>query len=232
MTISVIIVDDQTLIRSAVRSLLDVDPELTVLGEASNGAEAVELVRRLRPAVVVMDIRMPGMDGIEATRVITGDPETAGCHVLILTTFEDDHYVFQALRAGASGFVGKGADPEELVHAVRTVARGEALLSARATRALIDRFVPRTPQAVPETSPDTAGLTEREREIVVLVARGLSNDDIAEQLVISPLTVKTHLNRAMAKLSVHDRAQLVIFAYEHNLFGQYGSARSTDPRPE
>ncbi|GAB3767569.1 response regulator transcription factor [Microlunatus parietis] len=223
MTVGVIIVDDQALIRSAVRSLLDGDPELTVLGEARNGAEAVQLVRTLRPAVVVMDIRMPGMDGIEATRMIMDDPETAGCQVLILTTFEDDHYVFQALRAGASGFVGKGAGPDELVQAVRTIARGEALLSARATRALIDRFVPRTPQTVPEITPEAAGLTERELEIVVLVARGLSNDEIAEHLVISPLTVKTHINRSMAKLSVHDRAQLVIFAYEHNLFSRYGN---------
>lgn len=218
ITIDAIIVDDQALIRSAVRSLLDGQPDINVVGEAKNGAEAIELAERAKPDVVVMDLRMPIMDGIEATRLLTGDPDRPGCHVLVLTTFEEDPNVFRALRAGASGFVGKGASPEELVHAVRTVAAGESLLSPRATRALINRFLPHSPD--PDRSSPPAGfeeLTERELEIVLLVAHGLSNDEIAGRLIISRLTVKTHLNRAMIKLGVHDRAQLVIYAYENRL---------------
>lgn len=221
MIISTIVVDDQPLIRSAVRSLLEDQPDLTVLGEAATGTEAIDLTRRLRPNVVVMDIRMPIMDGIDATRILTTDPETADSHVLVLTTFEEDEYVFRALRAGASGFVGKGTDPDELVHAVRTVARGESLLSPRATRALIDRFLPRSADPDKVRTPDGIDdLTERELEIVILVAKGLSNEQIADRLVISPFTVKTHLNHAMSKLAVHDRAQIVILAYEHGLLSR------------
>lgn len=218
MNISTIVVDDQPLIRSAVRSLLDAQPDLAVLGEAATGTGAIELTRRFHPTVIVMDIRMPIMDGIEATRILTTDPDTADCHVLVLTTFEEDEYVYGALKAGASGFVGKGADPDELVHAVRTVARGEALLSPKATQTLIDRFLPRS-STPPDLKRLTAvdELTERELEIILLVARGLANEEIASRLTISRLTVKTHLNHAMIKLGVHDRAQVVIFAYENGL---------------
>jgi DNA-binding NarL/FixJ family response regulator len=217
--ITVLLVDDQTLIRSAVRALLAAAPNVEVVGEATTGIEAVEQAGRLKPAVVLMDIRMPVMDGIEATSRITSDPSTADSRVLILTTFEEDEYVFRALQAGASGFIGKGTEPDDLVRAVYTVSRGEALLSPPATRSLIDRYVvvgaaTAKSDAVLEA---VAQLTEREREILLLVAQGLSNDDIAHRLVISPLTAKTHVNRAMYKLAAHDRAQLVIAAYESGL---------------
>lgn len=217
--ISVLLVDDQTLIRTAVRALLSSAPDLDVVGEATTGAEAVDQALLLQPNVILMDIRMPGMDGIEATSRITQDPRNAGSRVLILTTFEEDEYVFRALRAGASGFIGKGTEPDDLVHAVHTVSRGESLLSPRATRSLIDRYVIPAPAATTTAAAMrlVGQLTERERQILMLVAQGLSNDEIANHLVISPLTVKTHVNRAMFKLSAHDRAQLVIIAYESGL---------------
>lgn len=217
--VSVLLVDDQTLIRTAVRALLAAASDVEVVGEATTGVEAVEQTARLAPDVVLMDIRMPVLDGIEATRRITTDPGTGQSRVLVLTTFEEDEYVFRALQAGASGFIGKGTEPEDLVRAVRTVSRGEALLSPRATRSLIDRFVVGGSAAAvgADARRRLDQLTEREREIVLLVASGLSNDEIAEALVISPLTVKTHVNRAMFKLAAHDRAQLVILAYEGGL---------------
>ncbi len=213
--IAVVVVDDQALIRTAVRDLLDGEPDITVVAEATDGESAVEEVRRRRPDVVVMDIRMPRMDGIEATTLICRDPALADTRVLILTTFEEDEYVVAALRAGASGFVGKGAEPEEIGRAVRAVHAGDELLSPAATRALIGRFVRSTaPVAAPRS---LAPLTDREREILVLVARGRSNDAIAAELFISPHTAKTHLKRVMTKLGAHDRAQLVIAAYESEL---------------
>lgn len=214
-TISVAVVDDQALIRAAVKDLVGHESGLTVAGEAMNGAEAIELARRAQPDVILMDIRMPVMDGIEATRRICADPDLAAVRVLILTTFEEDEYVVQALRAGASGFIGKGTEPAALMNAIRTVHEGEALLSPRATRGLIDRYVaPVAASAVPQ---QLVGLTAREREVLLLVAKGQSNQEIAEELYISPATAKTHVNRTMAKLLAHDRAQLVIIAYESGL---------------
>ena len=219
MTIRVLLADDQPLIRSAVRALIEGSEGLTVAGEAMNGAEAVEQARLLLPDVVLMDIRMPVMDGIEATRRICGDPALAGVKVLVLTTFEEDAYIVEALRAGASGFIGKGTEPEALIQAVHTVHAGEALLSPVATRLLVDRYVLAAPAGRAPRAP-VAGLdqlTEREREVLVLVATGLSNSEIAGSLVISPATAKTHVNRIMTKLYAHDRAQLVIAAYESGL---------------
>jgi DNA-binding NarL/FixJ family response regulator len=218
MTIRVLLADDQPLVRSGFAVFVDAAPDLEVAGQAATGREAVELTRRTRADVVVMDIRMPDLDGIAATRAITEDPALAGTRVLVLTTFEIDEYVYQALRAGASGFLGKSAEPGELLDAVRAVHRGDALLSPAATRALITRFL-----AQPErldasaTAGRLAALTEREREVLQLVGTGLSNEDIAARLVVSAHTVKTHVNRTMAKLGVHDRAQLVIAAYETGL---------------
>jgi DNA-binding NarL/FixJ family response regulator len=197
--------------------LVDSAPDLEVVAEAANGHEAVELARSSRADVVLMDIRMPELDGLAATRQIVADEALAGVRVLILTTFEVDQYVFEALRAGASGFLGKGVEPAELIDAIRVVARGDALLSPRAVRGLIDQFLAQ-PEVDRSTVPDRlASLTEREREIIGLVATGLSNDDIAEQLVVSPMTVKTHVNRAMVKLDARDRAQLVVIAYQSGL---------------
>lgn len=215
--ISVLLADDQALIRSAVRDLVAHEPDLEIAGEAEDGARAVQLARRLHPDVVLMDIRMPGLDGIGATAAICDDPALAATRVLVLTTFEEDEYVLQALRAGASGFVGKGTEPDALMAAIRTVHRGDALLSAAATAALIRRFVQPadgTGRALPEV---LRGLTDREVEILELVGRGLGNQAIAERLVISPATAKTHVNRVMTKLGAHDRAQLVITAYESGL---------------
>ncbi|GAA1060066.1 response regulator transcription factor [Agromyces bracchium] len=221
MTARVLVVDDQPLIRQAVRALLDAEPTLEVVGEAADGAEALDLVRELRPDVVLMDIRMPGLDGIEATRRIGADPALADVRVLILTTFEEDENVVRALHAGASGFIGKGTDPDALVEAVHTVHAGESLLSPSATRVLIERYVRPGPVPAPAATSSLgaalATLTDREREVLVLVAGGLSNDDLAERLVISRHTAKTHVNRVMAKLGAHDRAQLVIAAYEAGL---------------
>lgn len=214
---TVLVVDDQALIRSAVRDLLDAAPAIDVVGEAADGEVAVELTRRLSPDVVVCDIRMPRMDGIEATRQICADPALTATRVLILTTFEEDDYVVAALRAGASGFIGKGAEPEEIVHAVLTVDEGGALLSPVATRAMIERYVRHAASDAPVPSPALDALTEREREVLQHVGRGRSNDEIAAVLFISPHTAKTHVKNTMLKLGAHDRAQLVIAAYESGL---------------
>ncbi|MFK3983313.1 response regulator [Micromonospora sp. NPDC050397] len=219
MTIRVLLADDQNLIRAGFRVLVDSAPDLEVVGEATTGLEAVELARTTRADVVLMDIRMPDLDGLAATRQITEDEGLAGVRVLILTTFEVDEYVLQALRAGASGFLGKGVDPAELLDAIRVVARGDALLSPVATKGLIARFLsqPEDQTAAATVPAQLNTLTEREREVLVLVAAGLSNDEIAERLVVSPLTAKTHVNRAMAKLGARDRAQLVVIAYQSGL---------------
>ncbi|GGZ20510.1 DNA-binding response regulator [Streptomyces inusitatus] len=222
MTIRVLLADDQTLLRSAFRILVDSEPDMEVVGEAADGSQAVALARSERADVVLMDIRMPGTDGLAATRAITADPELAGVRVVMLTTFEVDEYVVQSLRAGASGFLGKGAEPEELLSAIRVAAGGEALLSPAATKGLIAKFLAQggdfdDDQRSEAYSQRLAALTVREREVLVLVAGGHSNDEIAERLQVSPLTVKTHVNRAMAKLSARDRAQLVVIAYESGL---------------
>lgn len=220
---AVLVVDDQSLIRQAVTDILGDQADITVVGEAVNGADAVALASSLRPDVVLMDIRMPELDGIGATAAICADPALAETRILILTTFEEDEYLVAALRAGASGFIGKGAEPDEIVRAVRAVHAGDTLLSPAATRSLITKYVlpasrsvtrNREPGAVP---PALTQLTEREREVLLLVARGRSNQDIADDLVISPHTAKTHVNRIMTKLYAHDRAQLVIIAYESGL---------------
>jgi DNA-binding NarL/FixJ family response regulator len=218
MTIRVLLADDQALVRAGFGMLIDSTPDMEVVGEAADGAEAVSLARSTRADVVLMDIRMPNMDGVEATRMITEDDDLAGVRVLILTTFERDDYVLRALRAGASGFLGKSAEPERLLDAIRVVERGDALLSPTATRSLIARALAGGDPDQPPPLPDgLASLTERERELVGYVAQGNSNDEIAEQLVLSPLTVKTHVNRAMAKLGARDRAQLVVIAYRTRL---------------
>ncbi|MFC1411441.1 response regulator [Streptacidiphilus sp. N1-12] len=217
MTIRVVIADDQVLVRAGLKVLVDSAPDLEVVGEAATGREAVSLAREARADVVLMDIRMPDMDGLAATRAITADEDLAGVRVLVLTTFEVNEYVFQALRAGASGFLGKGAEPDDLLDAIRVVARGESLLSPAATQGLIARFLEQ-PDKPPARSPEQLSvLTDREREIVALVAGGGSNDDIAEELAVSPLTVKTHVSRALLKLGARDRAQLVVLAYESGL---------------
>ncbi|MBS1896975.1 MAG: response regulator transcription factor [Actinobacteria bacterium] len=213
--IRVLIADDQPLIRSAVAGLLRHEEDIEVVGEAADGEEAVGLARTARPDVVVMDLRMPGTDGIAATGLLRADPGLEGTRVLVLTTFEDEENVLAALRAGASGFLGKGVDPAEIVRAVRTVHAGEELLSPAATRALIRRSLDAGPAHSPRLLP--AELTEREIEILGLVGRGLSNEQIGAALFISPATAKTHVNRTMVKLDAHDRAQLVIAAYESGL---------------
>ena len=216
MTIRVVLADDQALIRSGFRVLIDSADDLEVVGEASTGEQAVRLARSSRADVVLMDIRMPGMDGLAATRAITSDDDLAGVKVVVLTTFETDAYVIEAVRAGASGFVGKGIEPTDLLDAIRTVAGGEALLSPKATQALLAEFAAAgTGPAIPDSVLDE--LTTREREMMALAAHGLSNDDIANRLFLSPLTVKTHVNRAMMKLAVRDRAQLVALAYQTGL---------------
>ena len=229
---TVLVVDDQPLIRQAVTDILDGVDGVEVVGDAVNGREAVMRASTLRPDVVVMDIRMPDLDGIGATAAICADPLLAGTKVLILTTFEEDEYLVAALRAGASGFIGKGAEPDEIVRAVRAVHAGESLLSPVATRSLIERYVlpdggraagtgsaPRAAASPPSpvVPPELTHLTDREREVLLLVARGRANADIAADLVISPHTAKTHVNRIMTKLDAHDRAQLVIVAYETGL---------------
>jgi DNA-binding NarL/FixJ family response regulator len=213
--IRALLADDQALVRAGFRALLDAESDVEVVGEAADGAEALQLARRLVPDVVLMDIRMPGMDGLEATRLISQDPALTAVRVIVLTTFQLDEYVFEALRSGASGFLVKDIEPAELVHGVRAVARGDALLAPSVTRRLIEEFAARSRQ--PPAAPGLALLTEREREVVALVGEGLSNDEIAERLVVSPATAKTHVSRAMTKLHARDRAQLVVTAYESGL---------------
>jgi DNA-binding NarL/FixJ family response regulator len=216
MTIRVVLADDQALIRSGFRVLIDPADDLEVVGEAATGDDAVRLARSTRADVVLMDIRMPGTDGIAATRAITDDDDLAGVKVVVLTTFEIDAYVIEAVRAGASGFLSKSIEPADLLDAIRTVAGGDALLSPKATQALLAEFATAgTGPAIPADR--LADLTTREREMMTLAAHGLSNDQIAERLFLSPLTVKTHINRAMMKLAVRDRAQLVVLAYQSGL---------------
>ena len=218
--IRVVVADDQPLLRTGFKALISSAADLEVVGEAGDGREAARLARAAAADVVLMDIRMPVLDGLAATRLITADPDLAAVKVLILTTFEIDAYVFEALRSGASGFLGKSAEAEELLAAIRTVNRGDALLSPAATRTLIGRFLamPAGPTPVPdEARRGLDALTEREREICALVATGLANDEIAARLVLSPATVKTHVNRAMVKVGARDRAQLVVFAYRCGL---------------
>jgi DNA-binding NarL/FixJ family response regulator len=227
--IRVLLADDQVLVRAGFRVLLESAGDIAVIGEAANGGVAVALAREHAPDVVLMDLHMPEVDGVTATRLIAGDARLAATRVVVLTTFDDEENVFAALRAGASGFLVKDIEPAELLQAVRVVARGDALLSPSVTRAVISAFTgggrgpagvlppapgPARPRA---TLPGLSSLTDREREVVALVAAGMSNDEIARQLVVSPLTAKTHVSRAMTKLNARDRAQLVVFAYEHGL---------------
>ncbi|TDC52587.1 response regulator transcription factor [Jiangella ureilytica] len=212
---TVLLADDQRLVRAGFRSILDGEPDLDVVGEAADGAEALTLVRELRPEVVLMDVRMPELDGLEATRRIVADPALAGVRVVILTTFDLDDYVYGALRAGASGFLVKDTEPMELIHAVRVVARGDALIAPSITRRLISEIAGRAAKPVPNARLNA--LTEREREVLELVAAGLSNDEIADRLVLSPATAKTHVSRILTKLDARDRAQLVVLAYEAGL---------------
>lgn len=214
--IRVLLVDDQPLLRSGFRALLDIEDDIEVVAEAADGREGVALARQHLPDIALVDIQMPVVDGIEATRLIAADPALAGVHVVILTNYGFDEYVFDALRAGAAGFLVKDIVPEDLLHAVRVAARGDALLAPSITRKLIDRYVTQPPHAIGGDA-ELTGLTHREREAVALVAQGLSNDEIADRMVISPLTAKTHVNRAMTKLHARDRAQLVVLAYESGL---------------
>lgn len=213
--IRVLLVDDQPLIRSGFRALLDLEDDIEVVAEAADGKEGLELAREHLPDVALVDVQMPVVDGIEATRRIAADPALAQVHVVILTNYGLDEYVFDALRAGAAGFLVKDIVPDDLLHAVRVAARGDALLAPSITRKLIDRYVSQPLDTGAETGLEE--LTGREREAVALVARGLSNDQISDRMVISPMTVKTHVNRAMAKLHARDRAQLVVLAYESGL---------------
>jgi DNA-binding NarL/FixJ family response regulator len=213
--IGVVLADDQALVRAGFAALIDAQDDMQVVGQAADGAEAVTLVREHRPDVVLMDIRMPGVDGLSATRTIVADPALADVRIVILTTFELDEYVFEALRAGATGFLVKHTEPAELIRAVRMVASGDALLSPSVTRRLIAEFADRAKE--PPVSNRLDALTDREREVIAVVAQGLSNDEIAAKLYLSPATVKTHVNRAMAKLAARDRAQLVVLAYEAGL---------------
>jgi DNA-binding NarL/FixJ family response regulator len=216
VTVRVVLVDDQALIRAGFRAIIDSADDLEVVGEAEDGVEAVDLVRAARADVVLMDIRMPGRDGIETTRAITSEDDLAGVRVIVLTTFELDEYVVAAMAAGASGFLDKGVEPDVLLDAIRVVAAGDALLTPRATRALL-ASIESAPAATPVDEDAVAALTTREREVVGLVGRGLSNGEIAEQLYLSPLTAKTHVSRAMTKLHARDRAQLVVIAFRTGL---------------
>jgi DNA-binding NarL/FixJ family response regulator len=216
MSVRVVLADDQALIRVGLRALIDAEPDIEVVGEASDGEEALRVVREQRPDVVVMDIRMPVLDGLEATRLIAADPQLSSVRVLVLTTFEIDEYVFEALRAGAGGFLLKDAEPTELLRAIRVVAAGDSLLSPAVTRRVIEAFSARPAPVAPRTKL-LVDLTAREREVVALAGCGLSNDEIAERLVISPATARTHVSRSMQKLGARDRAQLVVFAYESGL---------------
>lgn len=217
MSIGVLIADDQALVRRGFRMILEIEPDLTVLGDVADGEQAVEQVRRLRPDVVLMDVRMPGTDGIEATRRIVEDPELAGhARVLMLTTFDMDQYVFDALQAGASGFLLKDVQPELLVAGIRSVHAGEALLAPSVTRRMIAAFLQRSPVR-PAAVSRYRLLTTREQEILRLLAKGMTNLEIADELVVSETTVKTHISRVLAKLELRDRVQAVIFAYDHGL---------------
>jgi RNA polymerase sigma factor (sigma-70 family) len=213
--IRLLLADDQALVRAGFRALLDAEPDVEVVGEASHGREAVELARALVPDVVLMDVRMPELDGLATTRAIADDEALAAVHIVILTTFEQDEYVFEALRAGASGFLVKDTEPADLVRAVRAVAAGDALLSPGVTRRLIEEYASHAKGS--DVAPALDELTEREREVMALVAEGLSNEEIAQKLFVSPATAKTHVSRAMVKLRARDRAQLVVFAYESGL---------------
>ncbi|MFD9334422.1 response regulator [Streptomyces sp. NPDC060028] len=213
--IRVLLADDQLLVRAGFRALLDAQPDIEVVGEAGNGEETLRLVRELRPDVVLMDIRMPVLDGLAATRRITDDAALAEVRVVMLTTFELDEYVFEAIRSGASGFLVKDTEPEELVRAVRAVVEGDALLSPGVTRRLIAEFAARSRKPAAVEGLDR--LTDREREVMALVGLGLTNEEIARRLVVSPLTAKTHVSRTMVKLGARDRAQLVVLAYESGL---------------
>ncbi|MDL4821740.1 response regulator [Actinomadura opuntiae] len=213
--IGVVLADDQTLVRAGFRSILEGEDDLEILAEAGDGERAVRLARELRPDVVLMDVRMPVLDGLEATRRIVSDPALAGVKVVILTTFDLDEYVYGAIKAGASGFLVKDTEPPELIHGVRVVARGDALLAPAVTRRLIAEFASRITAPPPTVRLDA--LTAREREVLELVAQGLSNEEIAERLVLSPATAKTHVSRILAKLGARDRAQLVVLAYESGM---------------
>lgn len=216
MTLRVVVADDQALVRAGFVSLLDAADDITVVAEATDGSEAVAAATEHRPDVVLMDVRMPGTDGLVATRAITGDPALAATRVVVLTTYEMDEYVFEALRAGASGFLTKDVEPDDLREAVRTVAAGQALLSPSVTRRVVDSFASGT-SSTPRRPERLEVLTDREREVLELVGRGLSNDEIGTQLYMSPLTAKTHVSRIMSKLAARDRAQLVVLAYETGL---------------
>ncbi|GAA5189853.1 response regulator transcription factor [Rugosimonospora acidiphila] len=222
--IRILLADDQALIRSGIRALLEAEDDIEVVAEATDGAQAVALARVHRPDIALVDIQMPVLDGIEATRQIVADERLASLHVVILTNYGLDEYIFRALRAGASGFLLKDTQPAELLRALRVVVSGEALLSPAVTRRLISEFVARPPDAIAATGMES--LTNREREVVALAAHGLSNDEIAESMVLSPTTAKTHISRAMTKLGARDRAQLVVFAYQSGLV----SPRDLAPR--
>ncbi|MEU2117952.1 response regulator transcription factor [Streptomyces sp. NPDC016459] len=219
--IRVLLIDDQPLIRSGFRAFLDLEDDIEVVAEAANGQEGLKLAREHLPDIALIDIQMPVLDGIETTRRIAADPALAGMHVVILTNYGLDEHVFNALRVGAAGFLVKDIVPEDFLHAVRVAARGDALLAPSITRKLINRYVTQPPPTAPGTALEE--LTGREREAVVLVAQGLSNDEIAARMVISPLTAKTHINRAMTKLRARDRAQLVVLAYESGLVTPHNS---------
>ncbi|MER8100856.1 response regulator transcription factor [Kitasatospora sp. NPDC094016] len=228
--VRVLIADNQALLRTGFRLLIESVPDLTVAGEAAGGGQAVELALRLRPDVVLMDVRMPGMDGLEATRRICADPDAAGTRVLVLTTFDLDEYVYAALRAGASGFLLKDILPADLLTALRVVAAGDALLAPAVTRRLIREFAARR-EPYPRPAPEPAGVTPREREVLLLVARGLPNPAIAAHLGLSVATVKTHVRRLLAKLHAHDRAQMVAIAYETGMVTAGGYPPPACPRP-